>query len=84
MFLFVISLLDYYGDGETLLDYYGEGNQSGFGGVDVQTELGGQLWSTGWSMDRRSHGSIWFVVRFGHGLWVFLLFLLAMVSGDLV
>ena len=26
---FVISLLDYYGDGETLLDYYGEGNHLG-------------------------------------------------------
>ena len=79
MFLFVISLLDYYRDGETLLDYYGKGNQSGFGGVDVQTELGGQPWSISWSMDRRSCGPIWliwFVVRFGRGLWVFLLFFL--------
>ena len=30
----------------TLLDYCGKGNQFGFGGVDVQTELGGQPWST--------------------------------------
>ena len=96
MFLFVISLLHYYGDGETLLDYYGEGNQSGFGGVDVQTELGGQPWSTGRSMDQRSSGpiwliwfvgffSLWVVVQFGCGLWVFfLLFFLAVVGGDLV
>ena len=68
MFLFVISLLDYYVDGETLLDYYGKGNQFGFGGVDVQMELGGQPWSTGWSMDWRSHGPIWFVGFFW--LWV--------------
>ena len=92
-------MLDYYGDGETLLDYYGEGNQSGFGGVDVQTELGRQPWSTGRSMDRRSSGpiwliwfvgffSLWVVVQFGCGLWVFFLFFffffLAVVGGDLV
>ena len=88
-------MLDYYGDGETLLDYYGEGNQSGFGGVDVQMELGGQPWSTGRSVDRRSSGPIWLIwfvgffwlwvmVRFGRGLWVFFLFFLAVVGGDLV
>ena len=87
--------MDYYGDGETLLDYYGEGNQSGFGGVDVQMELGGQPWSTSRSVDRRSHGPIWliwFVGFFGYGLWsdlavvcgFFFPFFLAMVGGDLV
>ena len=78
------------------MDYYGEGNQSGFGGVDVQTELGGQPWSTGRSMDQRTSGpiwliwfvgffSLWVVVQFGCGLWVFFLFFfLAVVGGDLV
>ena len=47
----ICTIKDCIVDGETLLDYYGKGNQSGFGGVDVQTELSGQLWSTGWSMD---------------------------------
>ena len=84
----ICTIKDCIVDGETLLDYYGKGNQSGFGGIDVQTELGGQLWSTGWSMDWRSHGPIWFVgffwlwvvVRFGCGLWVsFLFFLLWLV-----
>ena len=67
------------------MDYYGEGNQSRFGGVDVQMELGGQPWSMGWSVDRRSHGPIWLiwfvgffglwvVVQFGHGLWGFFFF----------
>ena len=89
--------MDYYGDGETLLDYYGEGNQSGFGGVDVQMELGGQPWSMGRSVDWSS-GPIWLiwfvgffwlwvVVQFGCGLWVFFFFsfcFLVVVGGDLV
>ena len=61
-------------------------------GSDRATELGGQPWSMGRSVDQRSRGPTWFVgffglwvvVRFGHGLQVFFLFFLAVVGGDLV
>ena len=89
--------MDFYGDGETLLDCYGEGNQSEFGGVDVQTELGSQPWSTSLSVDRRSSGPFWliwfvgffFFLSVGYGLiwpWFvgFFPFFLAVVGGDLV
>ena len=81
------------------MDYYGEANQSGFGGVDVQTELGGQPWSTGWSVDRRSHGPIWLIWFVGFfwavgcgPIWpwfvgfffFFFPFFFAVVGGDLV
>ena len=95
MFPFVISLLDYYGNGETLLDFYGKSNKSGFGGVNVQTKLSGQPWSIGRSVDWRSCGSIWFVDFFfffffvGCGpIWPwfvgFFPFLHAVFGGDLV
>ena len=74
-----------------MLDHYGKGNQFGFGGVDVQTELGGQPWSMGRSMNRRSRGPIWliwfvgfFFFFFGSGWLVFFPIFLAMVGGDLV
>ena len=73
-----------------MLDHYGEGNQFGFGGVEVQTELGGQPWSMGRSMNRRSHGPIWliwfvdFFFFFCRGWSVFFPIFLAVVGGDLV
>ena len=45
-------------------------NQFGFGGIDVQTELGYQPWSMGRSMNRRSRAPIWLIWFVGFYLFI--------------